>query len=159
MGKEEKKGKKDKKEKKHKKEKRGKREKKYKKEKKHKKEKRGESASNEGKSEDTSNDENSNNALVNPDVARGISELLGNALLHHSRLLEDLPSMAACLDSNQFVNIGAISNEKLRNTLTELFQILPLGNGYIDPFYVTAKYFTFGLVVTIERSNSLSNLN
>ena len=123
MGKEEKrtkkgtKGKKDKRERKDKKEKKDKKPSKKHKKKDSKKEKR---SSEKSVSGDESN-------KIHPDIAIGIGEVIGHALMKHSKVLEVLPSMTASLDSNQFVNIGAISDHSLRNSLTDLFQLLPLG--------------------------------
>ena len=122
MGKEEKRTKKGTKGKKDKRERKDKKEKKDKKpSKKHKKDSKKEKRS----SEKSLGGDESNK--IHPDIAIGIGEVIGHALMKHSKVLEVLPSMTASLDSNQFVNIGAISDHSLRNSLTDLFQLLPLG--------------------------------
>ena len=122
MGKEEKRTKKDTKGKKDKRERKDKKEKKDKKpSKKHKKN----SKKKKGSSEKSVSYNESNK--IHPDIAIGIGEVIGHALMKHSKVLDVLPSMTASLDSNQFVNIGAISDHSLRNSLTDLFQLLPLG--------------------------------
>ena len=117
MGKEEKRTKKGTKGKKDKRERKDKKEKKDKKpSKKHKKDSKKEKRSSE---KSVSGDESNK---IHPDIAIGIGEVIGHALMKHSKVLEVLPSMTASLDSNQFVNIGAISDHSLRNSLTDLFQ-------------------------------------